>query len=71
MAVQRDIVYSSDFDGISIEAKIKGKYEIWEESLTPKELGFGKEKDGEFPLLPVVVPIIVLIAAFVILIKKK
>jgi hypothetical protein len=73
VTVQRDIIYSSDFQGITIEAKIEGKYGIWEESLTPKELGFGQEKDNEFSILLVGVIIIVLIAVtlMLIIIKNK
>jgi len=74
VAIQREILYSSDFDGISVEAKIEGKYEIWEEPLTPKELGFGKEEDGEFPIIFVVLFLIILIVItliFIIIKNKK
>ncbi|UCF07899.1 MAG: hypothetical protein JSW28_09710 [Thermoplasmata archaeon] len=74
VTIQKDIIYSSDFTGVSMEAKIKGKHEVWQESLTSEDLGFGPEDKDDFPL-PFIVFIIILILVITIvvvtLLRKK
>lgn len=70
-AIQRDILYSPDFDGISIEAKREGRYKIWEESLTPQELGFGEEEDSDIFYVLLALIIIVLATVFLVFFVKN
>lgn len=73
VTIQNDIIYSSDFNGISIEAKIKGKYEIWQDSLTAKELGLEQEQEDEIPyfLIGLIIVILVVIVIIFLGLRKK
>jgi hypothetical protein len=60
--------YSSNFDGLLIKAKIKGKYEVWQESFTTEELGLEEEQDNmvSYILIVMIVIILVVVAFFIL-----
>ncbi|UCE73892.1 MAG: hypothetical protein JSV56_12870 [Methanomassiliicoccales archaeon] len=69
ISVQRDMNYPSNFNGITIEARIKGQYEIWQESFTTEEIEFGEEESDDVPYLLIVLLILVLIVIVVIALR--
>lgn len=67
VVIREDFVYSPDFNGISVEARIGGEHTVWEESLTPEEAGFGKEEADESSFSLMAVILIILAAVVIIL----
>lgn len=69
--IKRDMIYTSDFDTLSIEAKIDVENEIWQESFTAKELGFGEEDEGDFPYIFIALIVIIVIAIIIVLLRIR
>jgi uncharacterized membrane protein len=68
---EKNIVIHSNFTGILIEAKIAGKYEIWQESITKEELGLKlKETDNAQHYQPYLI-LGILIILLILIIRKK
>jgi hypothetical protein len=64
---------NSNFTGLSIEAKIKGKYEIWKESFTKEELGleFEQQDHSLIYFIRLIILVLLLIGVFYIVIWLK
>jgi uncharacterized membrane protein len=71
--VQHNMEVNLNFTGLSIEAKIKSKYEIWKESFTKEELGLEFEQQGYLPyyLIGLIGLVILIIIVFLIILWKK
>ncbi len=71
--IQHNMEVNSNFTGLTIEAKIKGKYEIWKESFTKEELGleFEQRDYSLIYLIRLIVLVILIIGVFYIVIWMK
>jgi uncharacterized membrane protein len=69
--IQKDMKIYSNTTGILIEAKIKGKYEIWQKSYNLKELGLSMDNSSEVPYYFIILLILVLLIIIGLILKFK
>jgi uncharacterized membrane protein len=70
ITIERDIIYTTDFEALAIEAKIDVENEIWEESFDAEELGFG-EDEGDFPYPIIALIVIVILVVIMVLLRMR
>lgn len=68
---EKNIVIHSNFTGILIQAKIKGKYEIWQESITKEEIGLKLKETNNTPYYLPYLIILILIVLILMIVRKR
>lgn len=75
LTFQRDMTYSSNFQGLVVEGRLQGIYEVFQKSYTAEELGLGEEPEDDdaytFNVLVIVILVVIVIAVLILYWKKR